>query len=182
MDDGQYSWFQWRSQVTDDARALHVLFFFFYCRKGGWGGGGGLRACSPSNFLLLRLFLWDYIWNAVGLESGVVLTYDFSIRARIGNCTIANSYTMKGQCSTVYRTLTPRFRPGWARVWLRPRLVLWGNTVKTLYHTSSKTTQTLPAVSTRPCVYMADLETYIVYSDIPNINIHRLWFSLKLFF
>ena len=114
-------------------------------------------------------------------RSWIELTYDFGIHARIGNCTIANSYTMKGRCSTVYRTLTPGPRPEWARVRLRHWLVLRGNTVKTLYHTSSKL-----HVSTRPCVYMADLETsvhtHIVYSDIPNINIHRLWFSLKLFF
>ena len=37
---------QWRSQVTDDARALHVfpfffLFFFFFFLWGGGGGGGG---------------------------------------------------------------------------------------------------------------------------------------------
>lgn len=76
---------------------------------------------------------------------------------------------MKGRCSTVYRTLTPRPRPEWARVRLRHWLVLRGNTVKTLYHTSSKL-----HVSTRPCVYMADLETsvhtHIVYSDISKTS------------
>ena len=47
---------QWRSQVPNDARALHTFFFFFV------SGGGGLT-------------------NAVSLELGVVLTHDFSIRA-----------------------------------------------------------------------------------------------------
>ena len=39
---GSYSGHQWRSQVTDDAQALHLV------------GGGGLGACSPSKFLHLR--------------------------------------------------------------------------------------------------------------------------------
>ena len=41
---------QWRSQVTDDARALHAFVFIFLV----WGGGR-LGACSPSKFCILEV-------------------------------------------------------------------------------------------------------------------------------
>ena len=51
---------QWRSQVTDDAQASKFLHL-----------RGSNSDCS-----------WHYFWNAVGLESVVVLTHDFGIHAR----------------------------------------------------------------------------------------------------
>ena len=115
---------QWCSQVTDDTQGLHAFVVFW------------LGAYFPSKFCILEVDCsWDYFWNAASLESEVVLTHDFGIHAcstvikhqtceqwgeeSVGNCIIANSYTTKVRCSTVFWTLTPGSRPGWAWVWLR---------------------------------------------------------------
>ena len=54
------------------------------------GGGVGEEEAALVKFCILELRnysdgSWDYFWNAVGLESRVALTHDFSIRARSTN-------------------------------------------------------------------------------------------------
>ena len=46
-----HSLVQWRSQVTDDARALHASFFFLFGREGGEGWGHA----SLVNFCILEV-------------------------------------------------------------------------------------------------------------------------------
>ena len=77
-------------------------------------------------------------------RESVVLTHDFSIRARstglhqylnakransevksVEKCIIANSYTTKVRCSTVFRTLTPGPRPAVGK-WGLPKMGIPG--------------------------------------------------------
>ena len=73
---------QWRSQVTDDARALHAFFFVAVGGEGGrlgacWGHAPLVTYCILEVATQMRLFLKC----RRSLESGVVLTHDFAIRA-----------------------------------------------------------------------------------------------------
>ena len=66
--------YQWHNQVTDDAQALHAFVVGFF----GWLVGRCWGYATLVNFGILEVATG----NAVGLESGVVLTHDFSIRGR----------------------------------------------------------------------------------------------------
>ena len=73
---------EWCSQVTDNAQALHAFVFFLV--SGGCGGVGWGHASLVNFCILERSYsdcYWDYFWNAVGLELGVVLTHEFGIHA-----------------------------------------------------------------------------------------------------
>ena len=71
---------QWHSQVTDDARALHVFVVLFFGR--GRGGGEYAPLVNFASYYCSIQVVFETIFELpVGLESGVVLTHDFGIRA-----------------------------------------------------------------------------------------------------
>ena len=80
--------YMYRGVARSQMMPGHCTHLFFVVHLFFWSGGAGWGHAFQVNFCILEVDnymysdrFWDYFWNAVSLESGVVLTHDFSIRA-----------------------------------------------------------------------------------------------------